>query len=341
MTDSAPPHHFPEDSQLRRILRAAGHTDPWSMLADQLAPTDLQSLLLAVFRKRAAAVSPSRLLAQYESNRFSAPSTLHPLDLARLSLRIHELAQKHGFTGLELSPLCPLGTNSAVATVDQNKVISTIRNTEVVSDPTNVLALECARRRRLLLAAAGASGARAQRNSRSRERVKLTAVHRVVRAQAYQGQGMVAHFSLLGLCTAGRDEGSFQFETSTLADHINLHLRVLRDTRRLTSVRVTVTDLTDGQHRNKLEKDVLSRLASQHPQTTFAFDDDRSSGRTYYTSACFEIRATADDGQDLNISDGGFTRWTAELLGNAKERLLTSGMGLERLCERFTPHSGI
>jgi hypothetical protein len=33
---------------------------------------------------------------------------------------------------------------SAVALTDQNRVLSALRGTEVVSDPTNVLALECA-----------------------------------------------------------------------------------------------------------------------------------------------------------------------------------------------------
>jgi len=39
---------------------------------------------------------------------------------------------------VELSPVCPLGTNS---TLDQNQTVTTIRNSEVCSDSTNVLAL--------------------------------------------------------------------------------------------------------------------------------------------------------------------------------------------------------
>ena len=52
------------------------------------------------------------------------------------------------FSPLELSPVSPLGTNSVVATVSQNKTLTTTRGLEVVSDATNVLALECALRRR-------------------------------------------------------------------------------------------------------------------------------------------------------------------------------------------------
>lgn len=35
------------------------------------------------------------------------------------------------------------------------------------------------------------------------------------------------------------------------------------------------------------------------------------------------------------MADGGFTTWTADLLSNAKERLLISGLGIERLCGLF------
>ena len=40
-----------------------------------------------------------------------------------------------------------LGTCTSVSAVDQNRIVSTVRSSEVVSDPTNVLALEAARRR--------------------------------------------------------------------------------------------------------------------------------------------------------------------------------------------------
>jgi len=321
------------DPRLGRVLREAATPGLLAALAERLAPTDLQTLLLAVFRRRAAAVTAGRLLQQYESSRFTTPSPLAPLDLARLEVLAHERLAEHGFTGVELSPLAPLGTNSAIATVDQNKVVTTVRNTEAVADPTNVLALECAVRRRRLLRA----------DTRSRHRVRLGATHRVIRAQAFPAPDMAAHFKLLALCTAGRDEGSFDFETRTLTEQIHLHLDVLERSRRTgrqdherPTVRVTVTDLTGHQHA-ALSTRVLEPLSQAHPDTVFAFDHERPTGRGYYTGACFEIRATTPEGDDLNIADGGFTTWTADLLSNAKERLLISGLGIERLCARF-PH---
>ena len=58
------------------------------------------------------------------------------------------LAAAEQFEAVELSPLAPLGVCSVVGLASQNKIVSALRGTEVVSDPTNVLALECARRLR-------------------------------------------------------------------------------------------------------------------------------------------------------------------------------------------------
>lgn len=319
------------DPRLDRVLREAAAPGVLSALVERLSPTDLQTLLLAAYRRRAAAVTPGRLLEQYRRNRFARPSPLAPADLARLELVVHERLAEHGFTSVALSPVCPLGAHSAVATVDQNKVLTTIRNTEVVADATNALALECAVRRRELM----------RENPRSRQRVRLAATHRVLRAQRFTGPDLAAHFQLLGMCTAGRDEGSFRFQTAALTEQIRFHLDVLDRVRGLghlvPKVRVTVTDLTGGRHRTAVGRDVLDPLARTHPGIAFAFDDARTAGRGYYTGACFEIRATAVDGEDLNLADGGFTSWTAALTSNAKERLLVSGLGVERLCRRFRP----
>src|SRR5947207_623833 len=142
------------EGQLARIEHDADVAHLLEALTERIAPTDLQSLLLEVYSRRAAATTAKRLLEQYEQNRFVAPSAADP----RMLVEIARLAWKllpEGYAPLELSPLCPLGTNSAVASVSQKKVVSTARNTEVVSDSTNVLALECAVRRPRLRQAAG------------------------------------------------------------------------------------------------------------------------------------------------------------------------------------------
>jgi hypothetical protein len=324
------PSRTEADRRLDRVLRSAGAPDLLSALTERLTPTDLQTLQLEVYRRRVGAVTPSRLLAQYERNRFVSPSAVAPLDLARLDMAIHEQLAADGVTGLALSPVCPLGTNSAVAAVDQNNVLTTVRNTEVVADATNVLALEAAVRRR----------ARLRADPRTPDRIRLGATHTVTRAQMFEGRGTMAHFGLLALCTAGRDEGSFRFETSALAEQIGVHLDVLDRARGVGcethDVRVNVTDLT-GRRRTALRERVVDRIASGHPAVTVGFDDDREHGAGYYVDACFEIRARTPDGTELSLVDGGLTRWTADLLSNAKERLAISGLGTERLLAEFGP----
>src|SRR5436305_7478571 len=225
------------DSILERIQREAGIPELIDVLVERLSPTDLQSLLLEVYRRRAVGVKPGQLLERYERDRFVRPSELAPAVATDFDRLVWSLLPDH-YTAIELSPVCPLGTNAAVATVDQNNVLTTIRNTEVVADATNVLALECASRRRLLL----------RLDAQNRERVRLCASHRVVRGQAYRAApGVFAHFRLLGLCAAGRDEGSFQFETTSLIEQISFYIRLLRGASQLGyqahQLRITLTDL--------------------------------------------------------------------------------------------------
>src|ERR1700749_3896670 len=83
--------------------------------------------------------------------------------------------RERGFQPVELSPLAPFGSCSVVATVDQDKVVSAIRNTEVVADATNILALH--------LAAGG-------------QEMRLCTVHRHVRTQPFGKKGFLPHFKI-------------------------------------------------------------------------------------------------------------------------------------------------
>ena len=173
---------------LERLVREAGVADILERLTERLAPSDLQSLMLEVYSRVAAKSTPKKLLDQYERDRFVRPSVVDARVLGELDrIAWQTLPAEYGV--LELSPLCPLGTSSVVATVNQNKVVSTSRNTEVISDATNVMALECAVRRR------NDSGAPAF----------LATSQRLTRAQGRPGPRSWAHFRLLCLCAAGRD----------------------------------------------------------------------------------------------------------------------------------------
>lgn len=174
------------DEILRRVERDAGVPGLVSVLAERLAPTDLRSLLLAVARIQAGQTTPADVLRRYESDPFVRPADIDASGLAALE---HEAVAllPGGFQLVELSPVCPLGTSSVLGGVSQDWVVTASRGGEVVSDPTNVLALEAALRRRRDRTAT----------------VRLCASHRTVRAQRFSPP-LSPHFRLLALCAAGR-----------------------------------------------------------------------------------------------------------------------------------------
>ena len=267
-------------------------------LVDGLSPSELRSILLDVSRERAAKVTPARLLQQWQQDRFVRPSTSDPRQLARTQQRLWERLPAN-FTGVELSPVTPLGTSSAMATINQHQVLSTIRGTEVASDPTNELAIEAAVRRR-----AGES------------RVDLAACQRVVRAQAVDGPGMFAHFQLFVLVSSARDTGSGRTEAELLIDHLRFWHDVLGN-----EAELSFTVFTPSAVRERIEDTVRPAL-----KVEFTEDAERTKGANYYSGTALGIGCAGAE-----LGDGGFTAWTADLLGDQKERCLTSCVSTERL----------
>jgi hypothetical protein len=136
------------------------------------------------------------------------------------------------------------------------------------------------------------------------------------------------------LCSAGRDAGNLQFELSALRLHIRFYLNALRaflgpDV----PLRVSVTDLASQAER--IEKELLSVLRQEFTEVECVFDNQRTKGRSYYRDLCFHIHAMKTSSQFLELVDGGAVDWTEKLLSNAKERLILSGIGSERLCSEF------
>jgi len=311
---------------IERIEREVEVPGLVSLLTERLKPTDLQSILLEVYRLRARRRRPSAVLSDYEANRFVQPSPLSPVWLLEWEqVAFSELPPE--FEPVALSPVCPLGASSVVASVDQNWAVSTARNTEVVSDSTNVLALECALRRRQLL----------RDSPKSTAPVHLSASHRLLRAQHYDDPTLMPHFSSFVLCSAGRDQGSFQFELAALALHTRFYLRSLR--RFLGSavpLRLSVSDFSSLTRQSVLESQLLSPIGEEFDNVDCVFDSQRTRGRGYYLDVCFHVHATAPSGRLLELVDGGSVDWTHKLLSSSKERLVISGIGSERVCTEFS-----
>jgi hypothetical protein len=310
-----------------RILKASHLEGLLEVLGEQIPPTDLQSLLLEVFRKRAAQQTPARLLEQYRHNRFVQPAAINPQVLLEFDRLAYTLASPF-FDPVELAPVSPLGVTSAVAPVDQNCSVATIRNTEVVSDPTNVLALECALRRIQL-----------RGEGQSQTRVRLCTSHRLLRAQNFNRPGAMAHFRLFALVTAGRDEGGYTFEFTALIEQIRFYLQLLAALgdkgSALHGISVGLTDFLGKIDPGRLSSQVFDPLAVQFSDCDFKFEPERTAGRGYYDGLCFSISALDDQGAAINLGDGGITNWSQQLMSDKKERLLISGIGTERVCGLF------
>ena len=76
----------------------------------------------------------------------------------------------------------------------------------------------------------------------------------------------------------------------------------------------------------RIKDTVLPAIQPLPGNVTLTEDPDRQHGRGYYERGAIKLYV-----DDMEIGDGGFTDWTAQLNNDAKERCLTSCMSTERL----------
>src|SRR5688572_13430558 len=277
-------------------------------LNEGLAGSALWSLLLGVMEQRAKQRTPASLLEQWREDRFVRPCEIDQRTLNQLDAEL--LTAAVGFEAIELAPLAPLGTCSVTALTSQNRIVSTARGTEVVSDPTNVLALESARRLR--------ADARAE--------VKLATTHRCTRAQAVPNQpGFAAHFRIFCLTSAAHERESHAFVTAALIEHIGTHLSALDRLERhgyaFPRLRLTLLATPERAHvAERIAAAVRTRLAAiavTHADLT----------HDYYAGLRFMIDAATSAGTSLPLIDGGAFDWLRKLGANDKLAFVASGMG--------------
>ena len=195
-----------------RVAAETGLPRLFPALAEEIGLSDLQSLLMNVYRERTAKFDGSdiRRAAQRELVRSSKVDARVFNQFDRTAFQV---AQQ--FEAIELSPIGPLGLNHVLGGIDQNNVLTTIRNAEVLGDPTTALAMECWHRRK------------GQAHASEGRVVRLCCSQRVVRLQPFDEPGYSPHFRLFALVSAGRDRGSHGFEIQHLGEHIRFYLRLL------------------------------------------------------------------------------------------------------------------
>jgi len=296
---------------VRRVLARVGGVEAVERLAG-LSGSDFTSVMLEVARRRAGRETPASVLRRYEQDRFVRPGQVS----ARAVRRAEDMLLGSLPDDVEvvlLAPLVPLGAHSALGPVSQDKVVTTVRSCEVAADPTNALALEAALRR-----------------VRSTDAtVRLAAVQRVVRAQPFAA-GFFAHFGLFALVTAGRDAGSLRFERAALAGQLRVMIRGA-GAAGAARAQIALTPLSEAGERIAAAVTAdLGAGAGGGSGAEVVIDRGRGAGRGYYRDLCFKVHVYAG-GEPQEVGDGGFTNWTARLTANRKERLLISGVGIDRL----------
>jgi hypothetical protein len=275
----------------------------YTALAQGLAASELWSLLLGVAEQRAAQRSAAQVQQQWERDRFVCPAYVDQRTLNQLDS--HLLAAASGFEALELSPLAPLGSCSAIALASQNKIVSTVRGTEVVSDPTNLLALESARRLR-----------------KNGQTVKFTTNHRCVRAQAVPNHaGYAAHFRLFCITTAGHERKDQAFLVESLSEHIQTHLSALN---RLEQHGYSFPDRRLKVLATPERRALGERIASGAGEIPVVFE---TLTHDYYDGLRFMISARAPGGEHLPLIDGGAFDWLRKLTSNHKLVFVASALG--------------
>lgn len=298
-----------ESSIIKKILQKAGDIHLLDKLVDRLSASEWQSLLLEAFRLRSREIKPSQLLHNYLNNRFVKPTTYPLLDFMREELVLLQQAAARGFEVVELSPVAPLGSCSVVAKVDQNKVLSATRGTEVVADATNMLALEASRLRLK------------NRNAL----VQLAANHRHVRTQALVNPAHTAHFKIFCAISAGRDTGHFAFETHCVLQHLGFYLGFFTERHQIPLERIKLC-----WYKTAGDDEVYNtvRMAAKKQWPQYVHEEKQAMSGEYYSGVQCKIFLEMG-GHWIDFADMGPTDWTQQLLQDKKERLWISGMGSE------------
>lgn len=265
-----------------------------------LNPVELRTILADVARSRAAEQTPADLIKRWREDRLLMPSLLDPREALPVTAKLWEGVPAE-FIGVTLSQLTSLGSGIHLGGRGQNRVITTMRGTEVLADPVHGLALEASRRRR---------------NGHSR-------VHLATHARcthAWDQAEESSHELRFSLVSSAPDGGGL----STEADLLDLHLDYWRETvGKLVPngrIQLTVWDATlAGLLESRGTRDGL--IVVEGPSA------DRTPWRNPYTTAAFRI--VVDGETPVELGDGGFVTWTQALTRNRKDRCLVSGISVD------------
>lgn len=202
------------DTPLFKIAEASrlGRGSLETLLNIKVSPSRFQSILIEMAQEVVNGESVDNLLRYYKESRFVKPCALPQREIIRLEEAIYQEIPKD-YADIELSPLAPLGVNSILTEVSQRTVLSTVRNVEVLADPTTSLSLECLNRLRL-------------DNINCDGVINLSTSARCTRGQSFPiDSGFVPHFKVFALAS-----GSFKKNeemSHKIIEHLEFYLNFI------------------------------------------------------------------------------------------------------------------
>lgn len=301
---------------MQEILEKIRHRtgiDLVAILAEELSGSELNSLLLEVFDRKASQLQPSKLLQQYRMNRFVQPAAVDVLQLRAKELSTLQWLQQCGFVPLELSPVSLLGTCAAVAPVSQKKIISATRGTEVLSDATNAIALYIADQKK---------------RKKNADLLKFCTTHRHVRTPPVKIKGHSPHFTVACCVSAGIDTGNLAFEIHAIREHFLALQAVLQQVFQTEVQYFKLQPRAGYKQGDRLVNRIFDNIKNMFPVVV----DATAIPNDYYQGIQFKAVINVH-GEEIEIADGGFVNWTQQLLENKKERCFISGLGIDYLSQ--------
>ena len=273
-----------------------------------LNPIELRTILADVARSRASNQTPADLIKRWREDKLLEPSMLDPREALPITAKLWEAVPPE-FVGVTLSQLTSLGSGIHLGGLGQNRVVTTMRGTEVLADPKHGLALEASRRRR---------------NGHSR--VHLATHARCTHAWDHSEES--SHELRFALVSSAPDGGGL----STEADLLDLHLDYWREIMGTVvprgRIELTVWDST-------LAGLIEARGTRDGVIVVEGTSDERRPWRNPYTTAAFRFVVDGDGDEAHEIGDGGFVTWTQALTRNRKDRCLVSGVSVDAI----VPHT--
>ena len=257
--------------------------------------------------------TPSSLLGKYTKNKLVKPAQLDFLKFKEEELECCKIVANSSFELIELSPVAQLGTSSIMATVNQKKVLTALRNTEVQSDPTNSIALHYASLKK--------------NNELSEKTYNFSNVSRVIRTQVFSNPNFTPHFPILCLISCGMDTGSFEFEKTEIHKHFVITQDVCKSVFGVNNLFFEIIPCKEYDSNSPLISNSLSHIKNSGFDVRIAESDSQNN---YYYGMRIKVKIIAD-GVEYEIGDGGLLDWTQKLLANKKERMLTMGLGIQLL----------